>query len=140
MATMDSTDLKIIRMLLRDARFPLSGIALRLGISMPAVQKRIEKLKSKGILVGSAVILNTGMIGWKRALVMVNVRRADYEDFLSQAAGLPLVSGVYQATGPYAVLLEFLGPAGVVNAVTAHVRKMNGVVDCCAVSLAEKVA
>jgi DNA-binding Lrp family transcriptional regulator len=137
---MDSTDLEIIKALLKDARSPLSELSAKLGISMPAVQKRIEKLKGKGIISGSSIHLNTGIIGWKRAQVLVNVKRSAYDAFLSHAAKLPLVTGIYQATGPYAVLVEFLGPAGVVNAVISHVKGMGGVVDCCAISLAEKVA
>ncbi len=137
---MDTSDLKILRMLLLDARAPLSKISEHLGISMPAAQKRIEKLKAKSIITGSTVIVNAGKIGWKRAFVAVNVRKADYEGFLAQAAKLPLATGVYQTTGPYSIAVEFLGPSGVVNAVISHMRKMRGVVDCCALSMAEKVA
>ncbi|HNT60696.1 MAG TPA: AsnC family transcriptional regulator, partial [Candidatus Bilamarchaeaceae archaeon] len=68
---MDKSDLRILHLLLKDARAPLSRIAKELGVSQPAAQKRIEKLKSKGILIGSKALLNEKMIGWKHALVVM---------------------------------------------------------------------
>lgn len=136
---MDSSDLRIIRMLLADARAPLSSIAKELGISQPAAQKRMEKLKAAGIITGSTVILNVSKIGWKRALVALSARKAGYEATLAALAKLPMVGGVYQATGPYGIVVELLGPAGVVNGVVAHIRKMRGVAECCPLSIVEKV-
>lgn len=137
---MDESDLKIIGMLLRDSRTPLSEMAAALGISQPAVQKRIGKLKAGGIIAGSTIMLNTGRMGWKRAFLALNARKADYAGMLAALQKLPFVRGVYQATGPYAIAVELLGPVGIVNAVMAHVAGMKGVGDCCPVSLAERVA
>ena len=136
---MDSSDLKILRMLLLDARAPLSRIAKALGISMPAVQKRIERLKNKGVIVGSRIIINDSMIGWKRAIVALNASKAGYAGLLAQITKLPLVTGISQVTGPYSILVELQGPSGVINAVIAHIRKMHGISDCCAISIAERV-
>lgn len=137
---MDESDLKIIAILLRDSRTPLSEMAAALGISQPAVQKRMVKLKEGGIITGSTAVLNTSLMGWKRALVALNARRADYAALLAAVQKLPFVRGVYQATGPYSIVVELLGPVGVINAVMAHAEKMRGVVDCCPISLAERVA
>jgi DNA-binding Lrp family transcriptional regulator len=107
---------------------------------MPAAQKRIEKLKASGIIIGSTILLNTSKIGWKRAIVALNIRKAEYEQQLAQIGKLPLLANVYQTTGPYSVVVELLGPSGVVNAVISHIKQMTGIVDCCAISMAEKVA
>jgi DNA-binding Lrp family transcriptional regulator len=53
---MDSSDMSIIGILLLDSRTPLSAMAKELGISQPAVQKRIRKLKDAGIILGSTVV------------------------------------------------------------------------------------
>ena len=136
---MDSSDIKILRMLLRDARAPLSRISKELGISMPATQKRIEHLKSKGIIIGSTILINNSMIGWKRTIVALNARKAEYDSILEQIAKFPLVTGVSQTTGPYSIIVELQGPSGVVNAVITHIKKLYGISDCCAISIAEKV-
>lgn len=126
-------------MLLQDSRAPLSRIAKELGISQPAAQKRIEKLKAKGIIIGSTVLLNEKMIGWKHALVMLNAGKKDYMGLLDSLKKLPTVTAVYQTTGPYAIGVEMVGPAGVVDGMISHIQKMKGVRDFCPISLEEKV-
>lgn len=135
----DSPDLKIIRMLLKDSRTPLSRIAEELRMSQPAAQKRVEKLKKKGILVGSTVIINESRIGWKRAIVALNVRRAGYHSLLDLLVKLPLVTAVHQSTGPYAITVELLGPSGVVNGVISHIKEMKCVTGFCPITLVERV-
>ena len=136
---MDQSDLRILHMLLKDSRMSLSKIAKELGISQPAAQKRIEKLKSKGIIIGSTVLLNEKMIGWKHALVVLNAGRKDYMRLLDALKKLPTVTAVYQTTGPYAIGVEMVGAAGVVDGIISHIRKMKGVRDFCPISLEEKV-
>ncbi len=136
---MDSSDIKILRMLLLDARAPLSKISKELGISMPAAQKRIERLKAKGIIIGSTILINNSMIGWKRTIIAMNARKAEYDSILEQISKFPLVTGVSQTTGPYSIIVELQGPSGVVNAVMAHIKKLHGISDCCAISVAERV-
>ncbi|MCX6769037.1 MAG: Lrp/AsnC family transcriptional regulator [Candidatus Micrarchaeota archaeon] len=136
---MDQSDLRILHMLLKDSRMSLSKIAKELGMSQPAAQKRIEKLKAKGIIIGSTVLLNERMIGWKRALVVLNADKKNYMELLDTLKKLPTVTAVYQATGPYAIGVELVGPAGVADGVIAHIRKMKGVRDFCPISLEEKV-
>ncbi|MFA5412332.1 MAG: AsnC family transcriptional regulator [Candidatus Micrarchaeia archaeon] len=136
---MDQSDLRILHMLLKDSRMSLAKIAKELGMSQPAAQKRIEKLKAKGIIIGSTVLLNEKMIGWKHALVVLNAGRKDYMGLLDSLKGLPTVIAVYQTTGPYAIGVEMVGAAGVVDGMIAHIRKMKGVRDFCPISLEEKV-
>jgi DNA-binding Lrp family transcriptional regulator len=136
---MDQSDLRIIRILLQDSRTSLAKIAKELGMSQPAAQKRIEKLKAKGIIIGSTVLLNERMIGWKRALVVLNADKKKYLAIIDSVKKMHTVTSVYQATGPYAIGIELVGPAGVVNGVIAHIRKMKGVRDFCPISLEAKV-
>jgi Lrp/AsnC family transcriptional regulator for asnA, asnC and gidA len=136
---MDKSDLKILHLLLKDARMPLSKIAKELGMSQPAAQKRIEKLKSKGIIIGSTVLLNERIIGWKRALAVLNAERKTYLGLVEALKKLPMVTAVYQATGPYSIGVELVGPAGVVNGIMEHIGRMKGVRDFCPISLEEKV-
>jgi Lrp/AsnC family transcriptional regulator for asnA, asnC and gidA len=136
---MDQSDLRILHMLLKDSRAPLSKIAKELGMSQPAAQKRIEKLRAKGIIIGSTVLLNERLIGWKRALVVLNADKKSYLAIIDSVKKMHTVTSVYQATGPYAIGIELVGPAGVVNGVIAHIRKMKGVRDFCPISLEEKV-
>ncbi|MFH1785194.1 MAG: AsnC family transcriptional regulator [Candidatus Micrarchaeota archaeon] len=135
----NQSDLKIIHLLLTDSRITLAKIAKKLGVSQPAVQKRIRRLKSIGIIIGSTIILNQSKIGWKRALVAINTTKESYRSVLSSVNKLSMVTAVYQTTGPYAITIELVGPAGVVNGVISHIEKIKGVRDFCPISLVEKV-
>jgi DNA-binding Lrp family transcriptional regulator len=117
----------------------LSQIAKELGVSQPAIQKRISRLKAEGIITGSTIILNQSKIGWKRALIALNTTKNKYSNILAQIKKLPMVTAVYQTTGPYSIAVELVGPAGVVNCVISHMEKMNGVRDFYPVSFAERV-
>ena len=132
-------DLKIIRFLLSDSRVTLAEIAKKLGVSQPAVQKRIRRLKSVGIITGSTIILNQSKIGWKKALVAINTTKEAYLPILNLLGKLPMVTSIYQTTGPYSIAVELVGPAGVVNRVVSHIKKIKGIRDFCPISFSERV-
>jgi DNA-binding Lrp family transcriptional regulator len=60
----DSTDLKILETLTKDARTNLSKIAEECGLSSSAILKRIENLKAAGIIVGTQLNLKRGALGY----------------------------------------------------------------------------
>ncbi|VVC03072.1 HTH-type transcriptional regulator Ptr2 [Candidatus Bilamarchaeum dharawalense] len=136
---LDSSDLKIIHLMLSNSRITLSEIAKVLHISQPAVQKRIQRLKSIGVITGSTILLNQSKIGWKHAFVVVNADRDKYQSVIASVRKLPMITAVYQTTGPYAIAIEIVGPAGVVNGVITHIEKIKGVRDYCPISFIEKV-
>lgn len=51
----DELDMKILKLLLLDARTSNKDIAEACGISSPAVTKRIDNLKSNGIITGTKI-------------------------------------------------------------------------------------
>ncbi|MFH1520451.1 MAG: winged helix-turn-helix transcriptional regulator [Candidatus Micrarchaeota archaeon] len=136
---LDSSDLKIIHFMLKNSRITLSEIAKNLKISQPAIQKRIQRLKSKGVIVGSTILLNQSKIGWKRAFVAVNADHKYYHSVIDSIKKLSMVTAIYQTVGPFAIGVEVVGPAGVVNGVIDHIRKIKGVRDFCPISLTDRV-
>ncbi len=136
---MDPKDMKIVRMLMKDARLPLKKIAEELGISATAVNKRMEKLRTTGVLLGSTAIVNARKIGWERMLIALNVKKENYVEVLDRVKGLPFFVGAYSASGPYTVLVEFLGPSEIIRGMGRTVEKMKGVRDFCPLSVVEKV-
>lgn len=59
----DDIDATILRMLLVDARTSLRDIADRCGVSSNAIHKRIKKLRSEGIIIGSVTLFNPRFLG-----------------------------------------------------------------------------
>lgn len=55
---LDELDLKLIYMLMDNARMSISELAERLGVSRPTVKTRLEKLEKEGIIEGYTIKLN----------------------------------------------------------------------------------
>lgn len=58
MNRLDDLDLKLIYLLLDDARLSISELTERLGVSRPTVRARLEKLEKDGIIEGYTIKLN----------------------------------------------------------------------------------
>jgi len=59
----DALDVKILKILLADARENQKNIAKKCGITPVAVLRRIKKLKQNGVIVGTNLILNKDVVG-----------------------------------------------------------------------------
>ncbi|XHH10592.1 MAG: Lrp/AsnC family transcriptional regulator [Candidatus Bathyarchaeia archaeon] len=55
---MDKLDIEILKILLADARENQKSIAEKCGITPVAVLRRIKKLKTNGVIIGTCVLLN----------------------------------------------------------------------------------
>ena len=62
---MDEIDRIIISELMKDARVPFNKIAKKLGVSIPTISKRYDKLKKKKIIEGSSIKLDLSKLGYK---------------------------------------------------------------------------
>jgi Lrp/AsnC family transcriptional regulator, regulator for asnA, asnC and gidA len=136
---LDETDMRIVHMLLKNAKLSLAEIGQEIGISQPAARKRLEKLKKKGIVLGSTILLNERRIGWERAILALDVSRGNYLKTLEAIKSAPLVTAVYTATGPYTLAVEVLGPVGIVKEAMRHIEAIDGVKEMCPLTLVEKI-
>ena len=62
-AELDATDLAILDLLGRDARRTFGDIGTRVGLSAPAVTRRVARLERTGIILGYTVRLNHAKLG-----------------------------------------------------------------------------
>ena len=53
----DEIDKMILRKLLKDARTSSTDIAKELGLSLPSITRRIEKMEKQGIIAGTALFI-----------------------------------------------------------------------------------
>jgi Lrp/AsnC family transcriptional regulator, regulator for asnA, asnC and gidA len=65
---LDSTDLEIIKELIKDARTPFSKIAETLKISHETVRKKYLKLRKNGTILGCSTIINWSKLGYQGTL------------------------------------------------------------------------
>ncbi|MGH3825539.1 MAG: Lrp/AsnC family transcriptional regulator [Pseudonocardiaceae bacterium] len=61
---MDSIDRQIVARLIADARSSYSDIGGVVGLSAPAVKRRVDKLLGAGVLRGFTAVVDPGALGW----------------------------------------------------------------------------
>jgi DNA-binding Lrp family transcriptional regulator len=61
----DAIDGKVIGCLLRDARSTLAEIGAEVGLSAPAVKRRIDRLVASGAIRGFTALIDPDVLGWR---------------------------------------------------------------------------
>jgi len=61
---MDATDHAIIAALTADARSSFAEIGQAVSLSAPAVKRRVDRLRSSGVIRGFTVVVDPAALGW----------------------------------------------------------------------------
>jgi Lrp/AsnC family transcriptional regulator for asnA, asnC and gidA len=70
----DEVDIRILCMLIKDARTELNDIAKDCGLSANAIYKRVERLKEAGVITGTILFLNHEPFGFgQTATIGINL-------------------------------------------------------------------
>jgi DNA-binding Lrp family transcriptional regulator len=98
----DETDLKIIKMLEKDARVSFRAIAKQLGVSEGTVYNRVKRLQDEGVIRGYSAKVDSTKLGMDLGAV-IGLRVAgghlvEVEQEISKSKG---VCCVYDVTGDY---------------------------------------
>jgi DNA-binding Lrp family transcriptional regulator len=97
---LSETDVKILQVLLEDARFSSRQIAKKVGVSVGTVLSRIKKMEEDGLIKGYSVIMNHERLGYELTVVMeVTVSKGRLIEMENEIAKIPNVCSVYDVTG-----------------------------------------
>src|SRR3954463_601492 len=61
---MDAVDQRIVALLIADARSSYAEIGLRVSLSAPAVKRRVDRLRSAGVIKGFTTVIDPAAVGW----------------------------------------------------------------------------
>ena len=61
---MDAVDQRIIALLVADARTSYADIGMKVSLSAPAVKRRVDRLRTHGIIKGFTAVLEPAAAGW----------------------------------------------------------------------------
>jgi DNA-binding Lrp family transcriptional regulator len=61
---MDGVDQRIIALLVADARASYAEIGARVSLSAPAVKRRVDRLRSSGVIKRFTTIVDPAAVGW----------------------------------------------------------------------------
>ncbi len=107
---MDEVDLKILKLLLEDARRSYRDIAKELGLSVATVHNRVKKLQAEGVIKGFAPIIDHSKLGFDlTALILLQAEGGHLIEVEEQVAKLEETCAVYDITGEFdiAVVARF---------------------------------
>lgn len=105
---MDKTDEKLLRLLARDSDISASALVSQLNLSIPAINKRISKLKTTGVIRRATILTEPKTVG-KPVLAYVLVvmdRFANTQALFDYARNDPDVLECYAVTGEYDFILK----------------------------------
>ncbi len=107
---MDSTDIKILECLKRNAREKASAIGEEIGLSVSAVTERIKKLENSGIIRDYTVRLDQKRVGNAvSAIMMVELANISLcDDFEALVQSIPNIVSCYYVTGDYYYVLKII--------------------------------
>lgn len=100
---LDALDLKILRRYQKNTRTPAEGIAAEVGLSTAAVQRRLRKMRSSGVIEAEVAKISPAAVGLPiTCIVSVELVRESangIQKFKTRLARYPEVQQCYYVTG-----------------------------------------
>ncbi|NED95989.1 Lrp/AsnC family transcriptional regulator [Phytoactinopolyspora alkaliphila] len=106
--TLDDIDSRIIRVLTTDGRASYGTIGAEVNLSAPAVKRRVDRLRARGVIAGFTVRVDPGATGWdtEAYVELFCNRRTSGEEILRRAQTYPEVVEAFTVTGDADALLH----------------------------------
>lgn len=100
---MDDKDREILRMVQSNARLTAEVISQDVGLSAPAVQKRLQKLRANGVIERDIAVLSPAKLGREMTIIVEVIlereNRASLDAFKRRMRSAPCVQQCYYTTG-----------------------------------------
>ena len=105
---LDSTDKKILKYLMRDARVKVTDIASFVGMTAAAIHQRLAKIKKSGLIEGYTVELNEKLLGFNTcAFVGIFMdRNSHYQQIVEKLNQIDEVVEAHYTTGVYGLFIK----------------------------------
>lgn len=108
MAGYDQIDQRIIALLRDDARRSFRDIGERVGLSAPAVKRRVDRLEESGAITGYTALLGPDALGWTThgVVSLFCEGRMSAEEVREGVAPFPEVTAAYTVAGQASAMLH----------------------------------
>jgi DNA-binding Lrp family transcriptional regulator len=106
----DELDRRIVERLLGDGRATYADIGGRVGLSAPAVKRRVDRLVAAGVITGFTAVVDPAALGWScEAFVELHCRgTVSPRQLQRHLGGVPEVVAAYTVTGEADALVRVL--------------------------------
>jgi DNA-binding Lrp family transcriptional regulator len=98
---LDDVDQRIIALLQEDARASYAEIGAIVSLSAPAVKRRVDRLRSAGVIRGYTAVIDPGAVGWttEAFVELFCTGRTSPQQLRAAAKRHPAVVGAYTISG-----------------------------------------
>jgi DNA-binding Lrp family transcriptional regulator len=98
---LDDVDQRIIALLQQDARASYAEIGAIVSLSAPAVKRRVDRLRSAGVIRGYTAVIDPGAVGWttEAFVELFCTGRTSPQQLRAAAKRHPAVVGAYTISG-----------------------------------------
>ncbi|WP_064197140.1 MULTISPECIES: Lrp/AsnC ligand binding domain-containing protein, partial [Emticicia] len=106
----DKTDLKILSLLMQDAKMPYTAIGEKIFVSGGTVHVRMNKMEQMGIVKGSQLIVDPIKLGWDiSAFLGIYLDKSElYDTVADQLENIPEVVSINYTTGQYSIFVKIV--------------------------------
>ncbi|MEL7001183.1 MAG: Lrp/AsnC ligand binding domain-containing protein [Bacteroidota bacterium] len=104
----DNVDIKILEILMKNAKKPYTEVAKQVYVSGGTVHVRMRKLEETGIVDGTTLNINYSKLGYD-ITVFVGIflaKSALYDKVISQLKDIPEITNVHYTTGNYSMFVK----------------------------------
>jgi Lrp/AsnC family transcriptional regulator, regulator for asnA, asnC and gidA len=129
----DERDLKILRILLKNARTSYVELSKKLGITEVAVRKRVKNLESRGTIRGFTAIVDPAVLGFNAvAIIGADAEPDSITSVYLAVRDLESVRCISLSAGDHMIMFEvWCRNQKELSEVIARVKSMRGVARVC---------
>ena len=104
----DKTDLKILEILIQDAKKPFTEVAKKVFVSQGTVHVRMNKMQEAGIVEKTTLKINYAKLGFDiTAFIGIYLEKsALYDKVLEKLKQIPEVTNIHYTTGNYSMFVK----------------------------------
>jgi len=127
---LDQIDHRIVALMREDARRSFQDIGRRVGLSAPAVKRRVDRLEAAGVIRGYTAVVDPAALGWStRGLVSLFCEgRMTADEVRAAVSPHPEVAAAYTLAGQASAALHVLArDTGHLEAALERIRSASGV-------------
>lgn len=106
--TIDNTDLKILDVLVKDAKKPFTEVARQVFVSQGTVHVRMNKMIEAGIVEKTTLKINYAKLGYDiTAFIGIYLEKSSlYEKVLEKLKAIPEITSIHYTTGNYSMFVK----------------------------------
>ncbi len=104
----DNTDLKILDVLVRDAKKPFTEVARQVFVSQGTVHVRMNKLAEAGVVERTTLKINYAKLGYDiTAFIGIFLEKSSlYDQVLQKLKAIPEITNIHYTTGNYSMFVK----------------------------------